>query len=109
VNAITLVGKLPVITGKTACNWRRAVLSADAGLLVNIYVHDGQKQFFDLRRLTGALQQGVIVYAGSTFFNFLLTSVRYHVYDDLLCFGCNHSSSRVTCRLFQFPANKMAR
>jgi len=32
--AITLVGKLPVITAKTACNWRRAVLSADAGLLV---------------------------------------------------------------------------
>jgi len=30
-----LVGKLPVITGKTAWNWRRAVLSADAaGLLV---------------------------------------------------------------------------
>jgi len=33
--AITLVGKLPLITGKTAWNWRRAVLSADAGLLVN--------------------------------------------------------------------------
>ena len=29
--AITLVGKLPVITG----NWQRAVQSADAGLLVN--------------------------------------------------------------------------
>jgi len=29
-----LVGKLPVIAGKTAWNWRRAVLSADAGLLV---------------------------------------------------------------------------
>ena len=34
--AITLVGKLPVITGKTGSNWRRAVLSADAGLLVII-------------------------------------------------------------------------
>jgi len=33
--AFTLVGKLPVITGKTAWNWRRAVLSADAGLLVS--------------------------------------------------------------------------
>jgi len=33
--AITLVGKLPVITGKTAWNWRRAVLSANAGLLVH--------------------------------------------------------------------------
>ena len=32
--AITLIGRLPVITGKTAGNWRRAVLSADAGLLV---------------------------------------------------------------------------
>jgi len=31
-----IVGKLglPVITGNTAWNWRRAVLSADAGLLV---------------------------------------------------------------------------
>jgi len=34
--AITLVGKLPVIRGKTAWNWQRAVLSADAGLLVKI-------------------------------------------------------------------------
>jgi len=32
--AIMLLGKLPVITGKTAWNWRCAVLSADAGLLV---------------------------------------------------------------------------
>jgi len=37
-NAITLVGELPVITGNTAWNWRRAVLSADAGLLVLIIV-----------------------------------------------------------------------
>jgi len=29
-----LVGKLPATTGKTVWNWRRAVLSADAGLLV---------------------------------------------------------------------------
>jgi len=34
--AIVKVGKLPVVTGKTAWNWRRAVLSADAGLLVKI-------------------------------------------------------------------------
>jgi len=32
--AITLVGKLLVITGKIAWNWRHTVLSADAGLLV---------------------------------------------------------------------------
>ena len=30
---IMLVGKLPIITGKTACNWWRTVLSAYAGLL----------------------------------------------------------------------------
>ena len=30
------IGKLPVITGKTAWNWRRAVLSADVGLLVKM-------------------------------------------------------------------------
>jgi len=29
-----LIGKLPIITGKTAWNWWHAVLSADAGLLV---------------------------------------------------------------------------
>ena len=31
-----LVGKLPVITGRTAWNWRHDVLSADAGLLVPV-------------------------------------------------------------------------
>ena len=35
IHTQTLVGKLPVITGKTTRNWRRAVLSADAGLLVS--------------------------------------------------------------------------
>jgi len=34
--ATTLVANLPAITGKAAWNWRHAVLSADAGLLVRM-------------------------------------------------------------------------
>jgi len=35
---IMLVGKLPLIRGKTTWNWQRTVLSADAGLLV-VFMH----------------------------------------------------------------------